>query len=140
MKKLLVLIIFFGCSNSSQENALLEKSMEQHEAALGVSKQVMEKITSLENQLESLAEVERLALEDTIQNLRSAWDGWESTIVEVPGHEDHHHHDHDHDHDHDHEAAPDLTPEMILEIQEDINRRINKLNERVQLVVESLEK
>ena len=141
MKKLsFLLIILFGCT-SSQKEELLDKSMKIHEEALKISTQVKEKINQIESASESQTDsLAIVALKDSVEVLSAGWDEWESTLVEVPGREhDHHHHDHDHDHEgHDHSPAPDLTPEMIFEIQEDLKMRIIALDTRAQNIIDSL--
>jgi len=134
MKKLLLLIVIFGCS-SSREERLLEKSKEIHETALNIGNEVKDKIKQIDEQADNLEEPTKSAIKDSVETLTSAWEFWESTIVEVPGHE-HEHHDHNHDHDH---SQPDnLTPEMVLELQQDLQSRAASLNVRAENVLKRL--
>ena len=139
MKKLLLLLVIvtFGCSNSREEE-LLEKSKEVHEAAMKIGKEIKDKIKQIDEQSEGLEEPTKSAIKDSVEALTSAWEVWESTIVEVPGHDDHDHHDHDHDHDHDHSQPDNLTPEMVLELQEDLQSRATSLNVRAENILKTL--
>ena len=101
---------------------------------------VNEKIKRIAAYVEELKDPLKSLLQDSVQVLTEDYAYWESTIIEVPGHE-HEHHDHDDvEHNHNHTSAPDLTPEMILEIQRDLRNRIVKLNIRAQKLLDALEK
>ena len=144
MKKLILLTILIGCAGRSQENKVLEQSMTAHELALKTSKEVLGAISELERRKETLGDSLKSVLADSIQNLRADWSDWEASIVEVPGHDhahhDHDHHDHgDHDHNHDHSPSPDLTPEMVLEIQQELVAGINRLDQRAQQLLDGTE-
>lgn len=134
MKKLLLLIIVFGCS-SSREERLLEESKKVHEEALNIGIKISEKIAEIDDYADGLEEPEKSTLKDSVEVLLADWGEWEASIVEVPGH-DHDHHDHDHNHDHG--STPDLTPAMLLEIQQDLQKRALKLNVRAQNILEKL--
>ena len=143
MRKLLVLAILLGCTGKSEESELHRQSVAQHELALKTSKKVIDAIADLEKRKELLSDSLSSAMADSIKSIRADWTLWEESIVEVPGHEhDHHHHDHeghDHHHDHDHSPAPDLTEEMVLEIQQELVAGITRLDERVQRLIEGTE-
>ena len=130
MRKAIILLIFSACA-SSQNEALNKQSIELHEAAMQVGKQISEKIGELEALQDS-------SLMDSVMALKQGYEAWEESIVEVPGHEhDHHDHDHEgHDHDHDHSPSPDLTPEMVLEIQTELKANAEVLNQRADRILE----
>ncbi|WP_462251334.1 hypothetical protein [Ekhidna sp.] len=136
--RLLILVfavVVFGCSNS-KNGELIEKSKELHESALDVGQQVSEKIQQISDRAEALEEPQLSAIKDSVEVLLTDWGTWQESIVEVPGHDDHDHHGHDHDHDHG--SSPDLTPAMVLEIQQDLQRRAMNLDARAQRILNTL--
>lgn len=130
-------MIVLSCSSSRSER-LTEQSITIHEEALDIGLKASDKITQLEYQTEGLDEPMRLAILDSVEVLKAEWKAWESAIVEIPGHK-HAHHDHDH-HEHNHSASPDLTPEMMMDIQKDLKNRIVALNIRTQKLLDSVNK
>ncbi len=136
MRLLLITLILFGCS-SSRDERLLEKSKEVHEAALDVGQQVSKKIEQINDLAEELEEPLKTAAIDSAEVLLTDWGSWQSSIVEVPGH-DHDHDHHGHDHNHDHGSSPDLTPAMVLEIQQDLQKRALNLDTRAQKILNTL--
>ena len=139
MKKLLVLTILFACG-SSKEKEILAESFQIHEAAMKVSAGVQKRIEIMNAQLDSLQE-DQTYLKDSVVNLTAAYNSWEEAIVEVPGFDDHHNHDHHnhegHDH-HDHAPSPDLTAEMVLEIQKEIHKGIKQLDTRSERIFDQV--
>ena len=71
--------------------------------------------------------------------LKQAFIDWEATVVEIPGYELDEHEDHGHDHDHDHSPSVELTPEMMLEVQKELNRGIIQLNDRAKQLIDSFD-
>ena len=138
IKKILLLVFVLGCA-PSKDDKLIQQSIEIHGEAMTIGKDVKEKIKQLSAKTDGLDSLMQSAIKDSVKNLEQAWEEWEASIVEVPGNEDHDHDHHDHDHDHDHSPAPDLTPEQVLEIQQDIKKRATGLNDRVQSVLDTLE-
>ncbi len=138
MKKLLIIIFIVGCS-SSKDKELIQQSIEIHGEAMEIGKEIKEKIKELDSRTSSLDSLMQTTIKDSVKSFESAWEAWEASIVEVPGNDDHDHHDHDHDHTHDHSPSPDLTPEMVLEIQQDIKKRAFDLSGRVQDVLDTLD-
>ncbi|NQZ78963.1 MAG: hypothetical protein HRT61_23025 [Ekhidna sp.] len=134
MRILIIALILSACA-AKQDDKLFQESIEAHEAAIQISKEVTTKIGQIRDLSQQLQDsVMSVAVLDSASSLQEAYEFWETTVVEVPGHEDHHHHDHDHSH----EAGPELTPEMTLDIQKDIRDRIAKINERAQSLLDSL--
>ena len=140
MKKLFMLTLVFACSSTAHNEEIIQQSIELHEAAMKTSQEVVNDIKAMEAMTDSLQE-DTMWLQDSLANVKEAFAVWEESIVEVPGHDDHdhHHHDHEgHDHDHDHSASPDLTDEMVLEIQQEMKDQIEKLNKRTKSLVAEL--
>lgn len=139
MKKYLFMLMVVACSTTQDEKLHLQ-SVETHDLAIKIGEHVKEKIGQIDTKTNLLEEPLKSLLKDSVLVLTQEYTHWESTIVEVPGHE-HAHHDHDHaGHDHDHSPAANLTPEMVLEIQRDIRDRIVNLNIRAQKLLDTLNK
>jgi len=135
MRKLFVLFVFTACT-SAEHSKLNQQSIEMHEAALEVGRKVNEKIEKISLEAESGLDS---AFLDSLSALKLGYEEWSGSIVEVPGYE-HDHHDHEgHDHDHhDHGSSPDLTPEMVLEIQTELKKGAEKLERRVDVLLEQI--
>ena len=140
MKRILLILLIYGCSPSHDEK-LYTQSVETHDLAIKIGENVEEKIKRIAQSASSLEEPLKSFFQDSVKALTQDFAYWQSTIVEVPGHDhDHDHHDHDHDHNHNHSTVPDLTPEMMLDIQRDLRDRIVKLNVRAQNLLNTLGK
>ena len=139
MKKALIVIMIAGCTATThQQDEVVKQSIELHEATLKISQEVRQRIEEFAMMTESLDDSLKSSLMDSIQRLNSDWADWESSIVEVPGHEhEHDHHDHT-GHTHDHQPSADLTPQMVLEIQQDLNQQIKAIDNRVNRLMEQL--
>lgn len=138
MKKLSILVsVILGACTSGHNEELHQQSIEMHEAALRIGKQANDKIKQFASEVEALADSSLL---DSLASLKQGYQDWDESLVEVPGHE-HDHHDHEgHDHGdhegHDHSPAPDLTQEMVLEIQKELKLKAEKLNARADRLLE----
>jgi len=132
-----LIALIVACTTTHDEK-LHAQSVETHNLAIKIGEHVRAKIERIEAHAMTLGEPLRAMLKDSVETLSRDLAYWESTIVEVPGHEhDHHHHE---GHDHDHSPSSHLTPEMILDIQRDLRDRIVKLNIRAQKLLNTLEK
>ena len=132
MKKLYLLLILGACT-SSQHEKLNQQGIEMHGAALVLGNEIDRKIGLLSNDSKIASDS---IFQDSLRSIIQEYQAWESSIIEVPGHEHDHHNHEGHDHNHDHSASPDLTPEMVLEIQTELKRRAEKLNEKVDRIIE----
>lgn len=133
MKKILYLLfVMVGCT-SPKKDEVFEKSVAAHELALKTCRQVGKNIKALKEHAEVTPEPKKTMLMDSVENLLEDLQAWEKSLVEVPGHE------HDHDHGHAHEPTPNLTPEMVLEVQNDLKNRIVRLNDRVRKLLMKLD-
>ena len=133
----LLVCLLIACSGST-EDALILQSAKIHEETLTVSKEVVEKIKSLNIVLGNL-QTDQTLIKDSLTVLKQDFIDWESTVIGIPGYE-YDHQDHSgHNHDHSHKPPPDLTPEMMLEIQKSLREQVVKLNGRVQKIVNELE-
>ncbi len=140
MKWLPLLVLVLACSSTSTEDKkLFQQSVEAHEAALSMGEQVKDNLSRLSSYLDSQEISSEMWLKDSVEVLNLDYSSWQESIVEVPGHE-HEHHDHDgHDHSHDHSSDPDLTPEMVLEIQQDLRIQAERLNARVEEILNTIQ-
>ncbi len=135
LKSVFLVMFIYGCSDS-HETALKNQSIEAHNKALKIGQSAKTKIDKMKELIDTIdLELEK-AWVDSVSKLDEDWKIWNSTVVEVPGHEHEHAHDEHHDHSHDHNAQIDLTPEMVLEVQQDLEIRAVKLNDRVDRLME----
>ena len=132
MRGILLILLIYGCSPSNDEK-LHTQSVETHDLAIKIGEHVEEKIQRIAHHAGNQEEPLKSLLQDSVKVLTQDFTYWQSTIVEVPGHEHDHHH-------HDHSTVPDLTPEMMLDIQKDLRDRVIKLNVRAQRLLNTLEK
>ena len=120
------MLLLWACGGK-KEDPQLRQAADVHIEALGIAREVNNKLDVLE---------ETAVSQDSVVKLRSLLEEWEGSLVEVEGFEDHdhdHHHDHDHDHDHSHEpnCLEGLEPSQILAIQQEFKQEIERLRERV---------
>ena len=134
MRKLFFLLVFTACV-SSQNEKLNKQSIETHEAALQTGKQVNEKIAQMTTAIEVLSDS---TLQDSVRLLKQDYEDWESSIVEVPGYEHDHHNHEGHDHHENHGSSPDLTPEMVLEVQIELKQKAENLDTRAIKLLEMI--
>lgn len=132
---IVVLSFLMACSNVSED--LIKRAGEVHDLSVKISEHVENKIDAIEVHALSTEGVEQQALLDSVTQLNSDLAEWRNNLIEVPGHE--HHHDHNHNHGHHHQSASGLTPQMILEIQREINQQIIQLNIRSQRILDEFD-
>jgi uncharacterized phage infection (PIP) family protein YhgE len=144
----LSMLLIVACQDNPQDNPTLQEAFKLHKEAIAVHDEIMPQMKSLSelkdglqqemNQIQIRAEamdMERFeALQQAHQQLAqadSSMRSWMSNLAEVPGFEDHDHghegHDHDHDHAHHHGDGPKLTPEQVLEVQQEQLKQIQQL-------------
>ena len=121
MRNLVFLMAWLLAACTAKEKPAQKKSIELHEQALAIGKAVEQKLAAFTTSDSILL--------DSIELLKADLELWESNLIEVPGH-DHDHHGHDHNHDHG--SQPDLTPEMMLEVQTALKIEVEKLNSRIE--------
>lgn len=126
MKKLVFILLATGCASKASET-LTAQAVEAHEKALNISKETASKIHMMTLLLDTLDIPSAAQYVDSLGVFKEEYHAWQADIVEVPGHE-HAHHQHEGHHHHD---APDLTPEMMLEVQQVLLRSAEDLSERV---------
>ena len=125
MRNLVFLMAWLLAACTAKENPAQKQSIELHEQALAIGKAVEQKLAAFTTSDSILL--------DSIEVLKADLELWESNLIEVPGH-DHDHHGHDHNHDHG--SQPDLTPEMMLEVQKELLETIQKIDSRLTKVAQ----
>ena len=138
MKKFgIILLVMAACGPSGKDQELLDQSWEIHEKAMLLSSSFNDTVSEIESTIAGVADSLTLAIQDSVEVLKADYTQWDSEIVEVAdSHADHDHAGHDHhDHDHHHAPAPDLTPQMMLEVQRVILTNIEALSARAQNVL-----
>lgn len=137
MKRVLLIVLVVACTGSNDEK-LQAQSVETHNLAISIGEHVSDKIQQIAIHVGRVEAPLKSHLQDSVEALILDYTNWESTIVEVPGNE---HHEHNHaGKNHNHTPSPDLTPEMLLDIQKDLRDRIVKLNIRAQKILDILKK
>jgi len=126
------------CCSSKKDHELIDQSVEAHEQAIDMGTNVENKLLKMKQMLQQCYEKNKQTHLDSMDRIQEDLKSWKSTITEVPGVEHDHEHHHGHDHDHNH-ASHDLTPEMILEIQMDLLKRANALNERSESLLKTIQ-
>ncbi len=134
---LIFIWILIACS-APAENPLILESAEIHQSTMKISEGVVGKIKKMNTLLDDLEE-DQSYLKDSLSVLKQDFIDWESNLIEVPGYEQDLHDHEGHDHDHDHSPPPDLTPEMMLRIQKDLNAQIEQIDRRSQSLLEEFE-
>jgi ABC-type nickel/cobalt efflux system permease component RcnA len=117
-----LVFITAACSSKKEDTTVLVKAAEIHNAMMRKSTELQHSL----NRLEKFSEVPA----DSVALWSSLLDTWKKDVVEVPGNEAHSHDDHDHDHHHHGHANENLTPEQVLAIQQDLDKRLDQLIQR----------
>jgi ABC-type Zn2+ transport system substrate-binding protein/surface adhesin len=114
-----------ACGGAAEkEKQLLNEASTVHNQAVALARDLKVHLDQLET--DSTVSV------DSVRLWRQLLAQWNEELVEVPGNEHEHDHDHDHDHSHHHHASPDqVTASEMLEIQRDMKRRMEQLNNRI---------
>ena len=131
-----LMLAFAACESAEKkaEKALLAEAATAHNSAIALHDEVMPLFSEVETQKKRinarLTELNAAAKKDeaTIAVYVKAFESlgsaemhmreWMENLVEVPGNEEHHHHEHGEGHEHhDHDAAPQLTPQQMLDVQ-----------------------
>lgn len=125
--------VLLACSGSEPDASLVEAAS-IHNQAIAIQAKVapmLREMAALQPQL--IARRDFLVATDStraasmltgMDSTRTAMNAWEDEIVEVPGNEDHEHHaEGEAEHDHEH-APPDVTPDEMLAIQQEMKKNI----------------
>ncbi len=133
MRKLIgIFVVLLACTTSTKEESN-PQIIEIHNTAIKKGNEVEKIIDKIKNYAKDSTDSLENRLLDSVEVLRDDLTEWKETIVEVPGYE------HNHVHDHSHKEPLQLTPDMMLEIQKDIEERVDKLLIRAQEISEKLD-
>ena len=114
-------LVLFGCAQQSEN--LMAEAAQVHNLSVKIGEHVEQKIRTIEQYALKETSSTKKELMDSVNSLDQDLLEWKNQLVEVPGNDHDGHHDHAH-----HEAPADLTPQMILDIQREINRQIRGAN------------
>jgi hypothetical protein len=115
-----VIVTVISCTKPDRAELILSEAALIHHAAVELGEQ-------LETRLDSLEQLDATSV-DSLKSIHQSLKIWEGDLIEVPGHESHEHSAHEH---HVHEKSPDLTPEQMLEVQQLLLERVQKIEMRL---------
>ncbi len=118
------IMLMMACSHDAHHELLVEAAA-IHESSVEISERVEQELGRVQDKLQKRSEELPGTLMDSVKVLNQQLLEWKENLMEVPGHE---HEEHEHSHDHD--PLPDLTPEMVLDIQQELNKQIVELSKR----------
>ncbi|MEM9897723.1 MAG: hypothetical protein AAF789_15305 [Bacteroidota bacterium] len=124
-------LLLFSCSRGEGSEEALQEATKLQDATMKAELDMEDKLKALSSSITVLPDSLKSVPLDSLEAIQADYTEWQSTLVTIPG-EEHDHHDHSgHDHDHDHAPADDLTPEMMLEIQKELNKQASQLTGRI---------
>jgi hypothetical protein len=141
LSALLIGLLYACTTPPTEDDATLQEAARVHTEAMRIEAEVEARFVRADSlrQLAALAEPDtgrirqRERLLQAFDQTRSAFRSWQQEIVEVPGAGEHEHHDHGHGHSHDHAATPlpEVSAEQMLEIQQEMKRTIEMIQEEL---------
>jgi len=121
------LFVITSCGSASEDKVLIEAA-KVHDEAMTVSVEVSSALESIENHTDALSDLQK----EELDKLKQDFEEWSELVVEVPGYEHKEQHHHGHDHRHGPNELEGLTPQQILDVQKELKRQIEVLNDRQQ--------
>jgi len=118
LTNLILLLLLFSCGTHRDDQKIMEEAASVHDYALQIAEET-------EQQINTLVQV----YPDSAKQFLLEIEQWEENLVEVPGHA-HEHHDHE-GHTHDHSPVT-LTPEEMLNVQQELRDQVKALRDRVE--------
>ncbi len=145
---ILAILLIIGCKESvnPETEAILEEAGTLHDASLEMSIEVKHLLEGTDTLLERVGalipnlpdEAAQLDADGYITAILEAKEDyklWETSLVEVPGHEHAHHEGEGHQHNHDH-SMDKASPEEILQKQKELNNFIKNIKNRLVKAIE----
>lgn len=123
-KQILICCLLAGACHSqrAKDDVTLHKAADVHN-------EMMKSAHDLEDRLNVMGRDSlSAALIDSVNVWKSLFEAWEEDVVEVPGNEAHAHHEGAHHHDH---KIPEVTPDQMLVIQQELKSRLDQIRGRV---------
>ncbi len=132
---LLLTGLLSACSSSDKKNPLLEEAAQHHNQAINIQAIVepqLEQIDSLKTAFLAQKTPVSAARIATLDSLKTAFEEWESNLVEVPGMP----HDHKHGEHHKHTDATlkDLPADQMRDLQRELLNNIKQIQARLEAV------
>lgn len=136
---LLLSSYFSACSSSDKKDPLLEEAARYHNEATEIQEVVepqIDRIDSLKTVLATQKSPNAQATATTLDSLKTAFEGWEENLVEVPGMPHNHTHEHGkHEHHHHADATlKDLPADQMRDLQRETLNNIRQIQTRLQAV------
>jgi len=134
---LIIVCLSLTVACGAKKDPVMQQAGQVHKQAIAIHEEVMVQINDARQLIQRLKvkretsdSTTRIAIDSTIARIEHAdrsMNTWMDEVVEVPGLEDDHAHTHGEGHDHDHSAAPEITPQQMLEIQKEMKVNIEKI-------------
>ena len=147
----IVLVSTLACTD--KKDPKLEEAGKIHNEAHEIGEAIEGQIEAIDSLKTLLAEKKKTMtdaaamarLDSTsaaLEGVQKAFTAWEDNIVGVPGmaHKHEHAEGEAHKHDHNHKPAPDVTPDQMLEIQQEMKTNIEKIKADLNKAEEMLKK
>ncbi|WP_337045027.1 hypothetical protein [Emticicia sp. 17c] len=132
---LLAVLAVMSCSGkSAKDNPMLVEANEVHLAAEAIQEEIepqIEKLDSLRNLLTMRKTPQADSVIADLATLKTDFEAWEKDFFPVPGFEHAHAGKHEHHHHHDHAPAPELPADKMLEVQKEIKKNIEGIQNRL---------
>lgn len=146
-----------ACGGKGQNRKLVEAA-EIHKDMMNrydsLYHSLKDKEKEINARIESLGPEQKSANESMLRSIKKSvgiLDGWEESVVGVPGYEfDYHDHshgdgDHDHDHSHDHKHTRDndellrgMSDQEVLDLQKALNGRLKEVEVEIKNLLETI--
>lgn len=124
---MMLFCVLLGCANPTED--FIAEAKNVHHMSIKISDEVANRIDEIAEHTKGLPSTYKTALMDSVRELTIDLAEWKDSVIEVPGDEEHHHHDHGH------QPSADLTPKMVLDVQEELRIQIIQLNDRTQHIL-----
>lgn len=135
MKKLfiIILVVFFACTKSPQDNPTLVEANKIHLEAIKIKEDIEGKIKVLDSLKNT---INNPAIISKIDSSKKLLESWEESVIEIEGfvhegHEEHHHHHH--------KEASKMSDELMLEYQKNTKKAIIELNIEIEKLLKEIE-
>jgi hypothetical protein len=119
--------LLVGCSSKREDEKLNQKSITIHNAMVERASEMGKWLCILKSDSSTIVN------KDSIQVFLFALEEWGNDLVEIPGNESHQHSEHHH-HDHSNKA-PEVTASQMLQIQQELDKRLGTISKRVSTVL-----
>ncbi len=129
--------VLLGCALACTLLATVSCQGGGQDAQTEQAKQLQSELISLEKQFKEKLAQQRATADSAgliaLQDVETRFNAWHDQVAQIPGMEHSHEHDHsdhdhsDHDHHHHHAPANPLTPQQLVEVQQELKKQIEAL-------------